>query len=222
MKKVIRLKESDLINLVKKVIKEGNIDKSTKEKDLDVKMENLRDKIRDFLKSKDCRVKQVGTDFEVHCDGEHIAQVMFRRNSITVKKEGSKFGKDFKFNEMGDIKDMLTKLVSGQTKKVVKENSRWSMDIPKNPLDLMARTLRKHDIEYSWPLNKDWIIIDGTKYRIYLNDNGTYKIQDSDARHKDDRIYYVSPLFGYEENQTPERNSSEGAKDVVHWLKRWG
>jgi hypothetical protein len=222
MKKIIKLTESDLTRIVKRVIQEGSIDKSTKEKDLDVKMENFRDKIKNFLKSRDCRVKQVGTDFEVHCDGEHVAQVMFRRNAITIKKEGTKFGKDFKFNEMGDIKSMLSKLVSKETKKEVKENSRWSMDIPKNPLDLMARTLRKNDINYSWPLNKDWLIIDDTNYRIYLNDDGTYKVQDTSAKHKDDQIYYTSPRFGHEENQTPERNSSDGAEHVVHWLERWG
>lgn len=116
MKKVIRLTESDLVRIVKRVIQEGNIDKSSKEKDLDVKMENFRDKIRDFLKSKDCKVKQVGTDFEVHCDGEHVGQVMFRRNAITVKKEGSRFGKDFKFNEMGDIKSELSKMLKKQIK----------------------------------------------------------------------------------------------------------
>jgi signal transduction histidine kinase len=104
MKKIIRLTESDLARIVKRVIQEGNIEKSSKEKDLDVKMENFRDKIKDF-------VKQVGTDFEVHCDGEHVGQVMFRRNAITVKKEGSRFGKDFKFNEMGDIKAELSKML---------------------------------------------------------------------------------------------------------------
>ena len=105
------LKESDLTRIVKRVINEGSIDKSTKEKDLDVKMENFRDKIKNFLKSKDCKVKQVGTDFEIHCDGEHVGQVMFRRNAITIKKEGNKFGKDFKFNEMGEIKSELSKII---------------------------------------------------------------------------------------------------------------
>lgn len=111
MGKIVRLTESDLERLVKRIINEGSIDKSTKEKDLDVKMENFRDKVKDFLKSKDCRVKQVGTDFEVHFGGEHVAQVMFRRNGITIKKEGNKFGKEFKFNEMGDIKSELSKMI---------------------------------------------------------------------------------------------------------------
>lgn len=112
MKKIVRLSESQLISVIKRIVKEGNIDKSTKERDLDVKMENFRDKIKNFLKEKDCKVKQVGTDFEVHCDGEHVAQVMFRRTGITVKKEGSKFGKEFNFSEMGELKRELTKLIN--------------------------------------------------------------------------------------------------------------
>ena len=111
MKKIIRLTESELINIVKRVIEEGKLDRSTKEKDLDVKMDSFRDKIKDYLKSKDCTVKQVGTDFEIHCDGEEVGQVMFRRDKITIKKEGSKFGKDFNFNEMGKIKTELSKLI---------------------------------------------------------------------------------------------------------------
>jgi hypothetical protein len=106
--------------------------------------------------------------------------------------------------------------------KVIKEGFGMDRDIPKNPLDLMARTLRKNDIEYSWPLNKNWLNLDGTKYRIYLNDNGTYRVQDSDAKYKDDKVYYESPRFGRKEDQTPERNSSDGAEEVVRWLGRWG
>ena len=112
MKRIITLTESDLTRIVKRVIQEGNIDKSTKEKDLDVKMENFRYKIKSFLKEKDCKIKQVGTDFEVHCDGDHVAQVMFRRTGITVKKEGSKFGKEFNFGEMGALRKELTKLIN--------------------------------------------------------------------------------------------------------------
>lgn len=111
MKKIIKLTESDLARIVKRVIIEGKLDKSTKEKDLDVKMDNFRDKIKDYLKSKDCTIKQVGTDFEIHCDGEEVGQVMFRRDKITIKKGGSKFGKDFGFNEMGKIKSELSKLI---------------------------------------------------------------------------------------------------------------
>jgi hypothetical protein len=77
MKKVVRLTESDLINVIKRIVREGNIDKSSKEKDLDVKMENLRDTLKTFIKSIDCKVKQVGTDFEIHCDGDHVGQLMF-------------------------------------------------------------------------------------------------------------------------------------------------
>ena len=56
-------------------------------------------------------MKQVGDDFEVHVDNEHVAQVMFRKDKMTVKKEGSKFGKDFKYNQLGDVKKELTSLL---------------------------------------------------------------------------------------------------------------
>jgi hypothetical protein len=36
---------------------------------------------------------------------------MFRKDKMTVKKEGSKFGKDFKFNQLGDMKKELTKII---------------------------------------------------------------------------------------------------------------
>ena len=90
---------------------EGRTEKASKEKDSDVKLEDFRTKVKDFLKGKDCKVKQVGDDFEVHFDGEHVAQVMFRKDKMTVKKEGAKFGKDFKFNQFGDLKKELTSLL---------------------------------------------------------------------------------------------------------------
>ena len=75
------------------------------------KKETFRTTIKDFLKGKDCKVKQVGDDFEVHLDGDHLAQVMFRKDLITVKKEGSKFGKDFKYTQLGEIKKELTSIL---------------------------------------------------------------------------------------------------------------
>ena len=129
MKKIIRLTETELINVVKRVIDEGKLEKSTKEKDLDVKMDAFRDKIKNHLKSKDCTVKQVGTDFEIHCDKKHVGQVIFRRDHIIVKKKGNKFGRDFGFNEMGRIKAELNKVIrlteSNLTrivKRVIREN----------------------------------------------------------------------------------------------------
>ena len=105
--------------------------------------------------------------------------------------------------------------------KIIKESAH-SKDFPKNDLDLMVKELRKNDIKYSWPLNKDWLNIDDTDYRIYINDDGTYKVQDTNAKHKEDKIRYTSPKFGHKENQTPERNASEGVKYVSDWLKRKG
>lgn len=111
MKKIVKLTESDLIRIVERVIQEGKTDKSIKEKDVDVKIERFQDTTKDFLKSHDCKVKQVGNDFEIHCDGEHVGQVMFRKDGITVKKEGTKFGKEFDFNELGKVKSEIKKLI---------------------------------------------------------------------------------------------------------------
>ena len=100
------------LNIPRAYFDEGKLDKSTKEKDLDVKMDGFRDKIKNYLKSKDCTVKQVGTDFEIHCDKKHVGQVMFRRDHIVVKKKGNKFGRDFGFDEMGRIKAELNKVIA--------------------------------------------------------------------------------------------------------------
>lgn len=111
MKKIVKLRESDLIRIVNRVIQEGKTDKGVKEKDSDVKIERFQDTIKNFLKSHDCDVKQIGNDFEIHCDGDHVGQVMFRKDGITVKKVGSKFGKEFEFNELGKVKSEIKNLL---------------------------------------------------------------------------------------------------------------
>lgn len=111
MKKIIKLTESDLIRIIERVIQEGKTDKGMKEKDSDVKIDRFQETIKNFLKSNDCKVKQVGDDFEIHYDGDYIGQVMFRKNGITVKKEGSKFGKDFDYSELGKVKSEIKKLM---------------------------------------------------------------------------------------------------------------
>ena len=73
-------------------------------------MDNFQDNVKKFLKGKDCKVKQVGDDFEVH-SGDTIIQVMFRKTGIKIKKEGDKFGKEFDFNEMGKIKSELNNML---------------------------------------------------------------------------------------------------------------
>ena len=90
---------------------EGRTEKASKEKDSDVKLDDFRTKVEEFLKGKDCKVKQVGDDFEVHFDDKHVAQVMFRKDLVTVKKVGSKFGKDFKYTQLGEIKKELTSIL---------------------------------------------------------------------------------------------------------------
>ena len=132
MKKIVKLTESDLVIIVQRVVQEGKTDKGVKEKDSDVKIERFQDTIKNFIKSHDCKVKQVGDDFEIHSDGEHVGQVMFRKDGITVKKQGSKFGKEFDFNELGKVKSEIKKLTESDltriVKRVVKENEENSFD----------------------------------------------------------------------------------------------
>lgn len=90
---------------------EGVAMKSSKSGDSDVKKEGFRTKIEDFIKSKKCSTKKVGNDFEIHCDGENIAQIMFRDEYISVKKNGNKFPKEFKYQEFGNIKKEITEII---------------------------------------------------------------------------------------------------------------
>ena len=75
------------------------------------KKDQLRKAVEDHIKDKECKTKKVGDDFEIHCDGDHIGQVMFRDEKITVKKQGDKFGKEFKYNELGKIKAEITSVI---------------------------------------------------------------------------------------------------------------
>lgn len=75
------------------------------------KSKEIREKVEVFLKSLKCKTKQIGSDLEVYFDDEYIAQVMFRKDFVTVKKDGAKFGKEFKYTEFGKIKEELKSLI---------------------------------------------------------------------------------------------------------------
>lgn len=95
---------------------EGATEKAAKRKDKNVdinpdKMELMRKKIEDHVKSQGCKTKQVGNDFEVHLEDEHIAQVMFRKDYIGVKKHGNKFPEEFGYDEFGKIKSELSNII---------------------------------------------------------------------------------------------------------------
>ncbi len=98
-------------NLIPFNLFEGKTMKASKENDSDVKIQMLRDKVENVAKSKGATLKTVGDDYEVHVDGEHVAQVMFRKDLVTVKKVGTKFGKDFKYTEFGKIKAELADIL---------------------------------------------------------------------------------------------------------------
>lgn len=96
---------------------EGVTEKSVKTKDKHTevkadKKDSFRKKVKDLVSSqKDCKVKQTGDDFEIHCCDEHIAQVMFRSDYVGVKKVGNKFPKEFGYEELGKIKSEITSII---------------------------------------------------------------------------------------------------------------
>ena len=102
-------------NLLSFNLFEGKAEKAAKNpygnKVKEDKKDQLRKSVEDHIKNKECKAKKVGDDFEIHCDGEHIAQVMFRNDVITVKKKGEKFGEEFKYDQLGKIKSEITSII---------------------------------------------------------------------------------------------------------------
>ena len=97
-------------------ITEGATEKAAKRKDkkLEInedKMDLMRKKVKDHIKSQGCDTKQVGDDLEIHLDKKHIAQVMFRKEYIGVKKVGNKFPKELEYTELGKIKSELSDII---------------------------------------------------------------------------------------------------------------
>ena len=97
-------------------ITEGVTEKAAKRKDkhLEVnpdKMEQMRKKVKDHVESQGCETKQVGDDLEIHLDKKHIAQVMFRKEYIGVKRVGNKFPKELEYTELGKIKSELSDII---------------------------------------------------------------------------------------------------------------
>jgi len=107
-----------------KSFNEGVAYKDTKKKheksdDYGNKKEDFRKKIKDFIKSLGCITKQVGNDLEMSYKGKYIAQIMFRDDYIGIKKESNKFPKEFKYNELGKVKEELKSLI--KTNENIKE-----------------------------------------------------------------------------------------------------
>ena len=98
---------------------EGATEKAAKRKDkkLEVnpdKMDSMRKKVKDHVESQDCETKGVGDDLEIHLNKKHIAQVMFRKDYIGVKKVGNKFPKEFEYTELGKIKSELSDIIKNK------------------------------------------------------------------------------------------------------------
>ncbi len=104
--KLFESDELDGLNL-----NEGRTEKSFKSKDNDVKKQEFRHSINNLIKSKGCETKSVGNDLEIHLNKNHIAQIMFRNDYIGVKKEGTKFAKEFKYDELGKVKSEISDIL---------------------------------------------------------------------------------------------------------------
>jgi len=116
-KKVMNFNDFEKSSLDKVTkVKEGKAYKATKKPfenkpwDED-KKDAFRRKIEDHVKSLKATVKQIGNDFELKLTGDKIAQIMFRDDYVGIKKEGTKFTEEFKYDELGKIKKKLTELI---------------------------------------------------------------------------------------------------------------
>ena len=110
-----------MIHLRKFNIFEGRTDKDVRkpkaEKAWDAdKKEDFREKIENLAKSSKVKTKRVGSDIEILCDGEMIAQVMFRDAYVGVKKKGVKFVDEFKYTELGKIKSKVGEILKSCSK----------------------------------------------------------------------------------------------------------
>ncbi len=81
------------------------------------KKEDFREKIEDMMKSKKIETKRVGNDLEIIVNDCVIIQVMFRNDYVGIKnkstiKTSDKFTKEFKYNELGKIKEAISKIIS--------------------------------------------------------------------------------------------------------------
>lgn len=100
-------------------LSEGATEKAAKRKDKNLeinpdKIQQMRKKVEDHVKSLMAKTKKSGNDLEVHLDDEHIAQIMFRKDYVGVKKEGNKFTKEFEYTELGKIKSELSDIIKSK------------------------------------------------------------------------------------------------------------
>ena len=99
-----------------KVFEEGktfNVTKQKNKKEVweEPQKDAFRDKIKSHIKSLGCTSEQIGNDLSILLNKEHITQVMFRDDYIGIKKVGNKFGDEFGYNKLGEIKKELTKII---------------------------------------------------------------------------------------------------------------
>jgi hypothetical protein len=98
--KVTNVKEGRTYDVAKKVSKEST------------DINKFQDMIEKHITELKAKVKKVGSDFEIHYNGKHIGQVMFRKDYIAVKKEENKFPKEFEYSQKSKIKSEITELIN--------------------------------------------------------------------------------------------------------------
>lgn len=67
--------------------------------------------IKNHVKSQQLQTKEVGNDLEVLCNGDLVAQIMFRNDYVGVKEEGAKFVDEFKYTELGKIRSFISDII---------------------------------------------------------------------------------------------------------------
>lgn len=72
---------------------------------------DFKHKIKNHVKSLDASTKEVGNDLEIICDGEMIAQVMFRDSYIGIKRPDDRFVDELKYSDLGKIRSKITSII---------------------------------------------------------------------------------------------------------------
>jgi hypothetical protein len=103
--------KKDITTKVTKVKEGRTYDVAKKGKKETHDISKFREMIENHVSGLGAKTKKIGSDLEVHFNGEHILQVMFREDYIGVKKQGNKFPKEFEYSELGKIKSELSDLI---------------------------------------------------------------------------------------------------------------
>jgi len=95
-----------------KAAKTGNKNTETKED----KTLSMRKKVTDEIKSlEDVKTKEDGkSDLSVYFKDEHVAQVMFRKDYIGVKKVGERDVSEFGYDKTGSVRGLVREIIKSK------------------------------------------------------------------------------------------------------------